>query len=164
MCRPLRTAASASRLLRRSPLKKLGRVAALEVAQSRAEKALAGPRETVYPIEEEDLQEAAGPFVEHGIDPERLAVALIAADCQRGADLQQAVAGWFSVLDAASRRSGWSTLPWMRSEARLRGQQRRRAIVDDAAAFLFHSGVDRPDSLDWLPYAVQRSSPSKGLA
>ena len=164
VCRPLRAAASVSRFLRRSRLKRLGRMSALDVAQSSTEQALANPTEALQPIAEEELREAAGPFVEHGLDPERLAVALIAADCQRGADLQEAVDGWFSLLDAASRRAGWSTLPWMRPDARLRDRQRRLDIVDDAAAFLFDSGVDRPGSLGWLPYARYRSSPSEGIA
>ena len=164
VCRPLRTTASASRFLRRSPLKRLGRMTALDVAQSHAKKALANPTEALQPVEEEKLREAAEPFLEHGTDPERFAVALIAADCQRGADLQQAMDGWFSLLDTAAPRSGWSTLPWMRSDARLRGRQRRLDIVDDAAAFLFDRGVDRPGSLGWLPRASHRSGASEGIA
>ena len=164
VCRPLRTAASVSRSLRRSRLKRLGRMTALKAAQSQAEKALTSPSAVIQPIEEGDLREAAEPFVQHGADPERFAVALIAADCQRGADLQQAMDGWFSFLDAVVPRAWWLTLPWMRSEARLRDRRRRLDMVDDAAAFLFNRGVDRPSSFGWLPSASYRGSPSEGRA
>ena len=164
VCRPLRAAASVSRFLRRSRLRRLRRMTALEAAQSHAEKALTAPVAALQPIAEGDLREAAGPFVERGVEPERLAVALIAADCQRGADLQQAVHGWFSLLDAIAPRAWWLTLPWMRSEVKLRDRQRRLDMVDDAAAFLFNSGADRPGGLGWLQYASHGGAPSEGRA
>ena len=164
VCQPLRSAASVSRFLRRSRLRRMRRMTALETAQSHAENALTAPAAALHPIEEVDLREAAEPFVERGMDPERFAVALIAADCQLRPDLQQAMDGWFSLLDAAKPRPWWLTLPWMRSEARLQDRQRRLNVVDEAASLLFRSGADRPSSFGWLPYASHRGTPSEGRA
>ena len=164
VCRLLRTSSSAFRFLRRSRLKKLGRITALEAAQSQAERALARSPSALKLIHEGDLREAAEPFVENGAELERLAVALMVADCQRGTDLQQALDGWFSLLGAVKPRPWWLTLPWTRSEVRLRDRQKRLGIVDVAAGFLFNSGEDRRSSFGWLPHANQRGAPSHGRA
>ena len=156
VCRSLRGAAAAPRIgdvLGRSG-RRSKRTAALEHALDTAGWALASSAPQLERIRENDIREAAAPFVDRGTSPEELAVALTVAHCQGGDDPVEAVDRWFSLLDAPDPFMEWITRPWGRSDARPRTPLERLYLVNDAVASLFgdatRSELALPkDSAEW---------------
>ena len=104
-------------------------------------------------VTDDELRMAAAQFVETGANVERLAVALIIAHCQQGRDLHASIDRWFPLLDAPDPSTGRFTLPWARSNARLRHRHERVWLVDGAAAMVIRrrvrqAGRSRPDRAD----------------
>ena len=113
------------------------RTAALEDALDAAGRALAEPARHLARVNEDDVRRLGALYVEDGTDPEPLAVALIVAHCQRGADPREAVDRWSSLLDAPAPIPGWLAPPWSRPSTGPRTAQERRDLVDGAIASLF---------------------------
>ena len=151
VCRPLRTSAVSSQslaFLRRSNLRKLGRLSALAEALRRVDGALAAPEATERPVTEEELRGAAAQYVDTGVGIERLAIALIVAQGQRGRDLQAAIDQWFPLLDAPDPAAGRISLPWAGSGARLRDRRERMRHLTNASAEVFGGGEIASESPD----------------
>ena len=137
VCRPLRLSAVSSPalpFLRRSNLGRLGRLSALNEASRRVDEALAMPEATMQPVTEDELRSAAEQFVDTGIGVERVAIALIVAQSQRGGDLQGAIDRWFPLMDAPDSSASRTWLPWARSDARLRDRRGRAGLLSSASA------------------------------
>ena len=113
------------------------RTAALEDALDAAGRALAEPARHLAHVDEDDVRRLGALYVEDGTDPEPLAVALIVAHCQRGADPREAVDRWSPMLDAPAPLPGWLAPPWSRPSAGPRTARERRDLVDGAIASLF---------------------------
>ena len=113
------------------------RTAALEDALDAARRALAEPAPRLERLHEDDVRRLGAPYVEGGTDPEPLAVALIVADCQRGASPEEAVDRWFPLLDTPAPFLEWFTLPWGRSSGRPRTARERAELLNGAIASLF---------------------------
>ena len=151
VCRTLRASAVSSTalpFLERSNLRRLGRASALAEALRRTDNALSVGPEPMQPVTDDELRMAAAQFVETGANVERLAVALIIAHCQQGRDLHAAIDRWFPLLDAPDPSSGRFTLPWARSNSRLRHRHERVWLVDGAAAMVFGAASGKPDVPD----------------
>ena len=146
VCRSLRNSVASSSVVRvpgRNRWSRSRRIAALTESLNSAERALSSSETSLRPIHEDALREAAAPFVESGAEPEALAVALVAAHCQRGDDLEWAIDRWFSLLDAPGPSSGWLKPPWARSRAGLRDRGWRMDLVDSAIGCLFGDANQR---------------------
>ena len=113
------------------------RTAALERALDTAGRALAESAPQLERLSEDDVRRLGAPYVDRGADPEPLAVALIVAHCQRGADPDEAVDRWFSLLDTPAPFLERFTLPWGRSAGRPRTAPERLDLVNGAIASLF---------------------------
>jgi hypothetical protein len=113
------------------------RTAALEGALDAAGRALADPARRLARVDEDDVRRLGALYVEDGTDPEPLAVALIVAHCQRGADPREAVDRWSPLLDAPAPLPGWLAPPWSRPSVGPRTARERRDLVDGAIASLF---------------------------
>ena len=117
-------------------------------ALRRTDNALSVGPEPMQPVTVDELRMAAAQFVETGANVERLAVALIIAHCQQGRDLHASIDRWFPLLDAPDPSSGRFTLPWARSNSRLRHRHERVWLVDGAAAMVFGAASGEPDVPD----------------
>ena len=140
VCQPLRASAVSSsklRFLRWRNRRRMSRTAALEDALRRADSALASKQASVRPITEDELLQAAAPFVETGAEVERFVVAAIAIHYQQGYDLQHAIDRWFPLLNAPDSSVGRIALPWSRSRARAKGREERVSLVNGAVEMLF---------------------------
>ncbi len=140
-------------VIRRPPQKVLEkwRRQALAETMARAEKTLSFPRSALQPIDEDQLLLGATPFLTTGDDPKRVAVLLVAAYWQHGADIDTAAALWFplitfdgrdfqpleskfrNVIDHLSLRRGKKKELWNRD--------RRQRMFDGAIAHLFGEGT-----------------------
>ncbi|MCY4583392.1 MAG: hypothetical protein OXE50_11440 [Chloroflexi bacterium] len=151
VCRSLRSAAAAPRawdIFNRSR-RSSNRTAAIEHSLDTVGWGLASASSQIESIHEDHIREAAAPFLDRGTDPERLAVALIVAHCQRGDDVERAVDRWFSLLDTPDPARQWFVRPWDRSKTRPRTMLERFDLVNDAVASLFgevtRSEVEYPE-------------------
>ena len=151
---------AAARLWRpKERVARVRRAAALGDTLTKAEQALSLPRMPLERVDEERLREIAGPFLDLGGDPEKLAATLTAVYWQREADLSSAAALWFPLMtlvdDPTSgavgvrvrlRKAFWNVF---RKGSPRWDRERRRRIVDGAASHLFGDGT-----LEDLPVAV----------
>ncbi len=140
VCRPLRLGAvsgSPLAFLRRSSLRRLGRQSALDEALRRVDEALGAPETVKRQVTEDELRSEAVQFVDTGAGIERLAIALIVAQGQRGGDLQAAIDRWFPLLDAPDPSTARVWMPWARSSARLRDRGERIGLLNRASAEIF---------------------------
>ena len=148
VCQPLRASAVSSsklRFIRWRNRGRMGRITALEDALRRTDSALAATQAPVRPITEDELLRAAAPFVETGAEVERFVVALIAAHCQQGDDLQRAIDQWFPLLNSPDPLVGRIALPWSRSRAGAQRQEERVSLVNGAVEILFDSATPATD-------------------
>ena len=116
-----------------------------------AERTLSLPKSPLGTVDENRLLLEASPFLTTGDDPKRIAVLLVAAYWQNGADIDDAAALWFpvitlddrdappfdskfrKVLDRLSRRHARRKEQW--------NHARRQRIIDGAIAHLFGDGT-----------------------
>ncbi len=124
---------------------------ALAETMARAERALSSPKSPIETLNENGILLEAAPFLTTGDDPKPLAVLLVAAYWQNGADIDDAAALWFplitfddrdappfeskfrKVLDRLSRRHARRKEQWNRA--------RRQRMLDGAIAHLFGEGT-----------------------
>ena len=141
-----------SGVFRKPPQKALEkwRRQALAETMARAERALSLPKLPLETLDENRLLLGAAPFLTTGDDPKPMAVLLVAAYWQNGADIDAAAALWFplityddrdappfesrfrKIIDRLSRRHGRKREHWNRA--------RRQRMLDGAIAHLFREG------------------------
>ena len=136
------------------------RQAALAETMTRVEEVFSLPRGSLEKVDEAGLQEAAGPFLDLGKGPEKLAVTLTAAYWQQGAALGSAAVLWFPLMTlvddpvadagvgvrACLRKVFWNV--FKRGAPRW-DRERRQRMADGAASHLFGNGT-----LEDLPVVV----------
>ncbi len=122
------------------------RTAALEHAVETAGRALTGPARRLERLDEHAVRRLGVSYVDRGTDPEPLAVALIVADCQQGADPEAAVDRWFSLLEAPAPFLGWFFQSRGRMAAGLKTASQRTQFVEGAITSLFGDNSPRSTS------------------
>ena len=140
VCRPLRNGAATSwvwKIFSGTGRNRVKRAAALEQALRSVQEALASAGTPLRSIDENAIREAAIPYVDRGTDHDALAVALIAAQRQRGNGLQQAVDEWFQLLNAPDPSPGLLRWERLRSKASEEKEGQRRTLVERAISQLF---------------------------
>ena len=146
------SATSKPRIFRKRSQKALekGRRQALAETMRRAESALTSPKAPVETLDEDRLLLEATPFLTVGHDPKHIAVLLVVAYWQNGADIDDAAALWFPLLtldssdappfepmarriiDRLSRRHNGRKARW--------NEARRQRMIDGAITHLFGEG------------------------
>ena len=124
---------------------------ALAETLARAERALSLPKSSLETVEENRLLLEAAPFLTTGDDPKQMAVLLVAAYWQNGADVDDAAALWFplltldgsdappfepmarKIIDRFARRHHARKAMWNRA--------RRGRMIDGAITHLFGEGT-----------------------
>ena len=141
VCHILRNASATSPLWSILPItRKRGksmRKAALVESLIRTKMALNDSPKRLTPVDEQTLRQAAAPFIENGSAREMLALTLVSAYWQKGADLDHALELWFPLVDLRDPTPKWSDSPRSRSRIRLLNQDRRRYLVESAISHLF---------------------------
>jgi hypothetical protein len=121
------------------------RTAALEDAVESAGRALADPSRRLERLTGPAVRKLGASFVDRGMEPEPLAVALVVADCQQGTDVETAVDRWFSLLEAPAPTLEWFLPSRSRAAVGLRTAAQRLRFVEEAIASLF--GNESPRSM-----------------
>ena len=147
------SATSKPRIFRKRSKKalELGRQQALTETMRRAESALTSPRAPLETVDENRLLLEATPFLTVGHDPKHIAVLLVVAYWQNGADIDDAAALWFpmltldssdappfepmarKIIDRFSPRHNGRKARW--------NEVRRRRMIDGAITHLFGEGT-----------------------
>ncbi len=143
VCRPLRNGAATSwawKIFSRTGRSRTNRASALEQALGSVQEALASAGTPLSAIDEDAIREAAIPYMERGADHDALAVALIAAQRQRGDDLQRAVDQWFQLLNVPDPSPGLVGRLRSRLKAKQGNEGNRRSLVERAISQLFGEG------------------------
>lgn len=112
------------------------RKAALDEALVDAKAALAEASEEMNPVDEDELEKIASPFIENGSNREVVALTLVSAYWQKGADLDQALELWFPLMNLEGRKPKWLDSPGARNRIRRWNQRRRRNLVEGAISHL----------------------------
>ena len=141
VCGTLRYASVTSPLWSILPItrkrRKSMREATLIESLIRAKMALNDSPKRLTPVDEQTLRQAATSFIENGSTREMLALTLVSAYWQKGADLDHALELWFPLVDLNDPTPKWSDSPRTRSRIRLWNQGRRRYLVESAISHLF---------------------------
>ena len=112
------------------------RKAALDEALVDAKGALNASPEEMEPVDEDELRKTALPFIENGSNREVVALTLVSAYWQKGADLDQALELWFPLMSLEDRRPKWLDPPGARNRVKRWNQRRRRNLVEGAISHL----------------------------
>jgi hypothetical protein len=99
--------------------------------------AMALPGSPLESIDESQIRQAAAPFFEEGRDPGPLAVLLVAAYWQRGADLTRAINLWFLLMSYSDDPVKWFQPLWLGKRGVERNYHRRSALVEGAIGHLY---------------------------
>ncbi len=142
------------------------REAALDDALEISWMALEATPQEEAPIEEEELRETGTAFVNSGANREALAVMLVSAYWQKGADLDRVVELWFPLMGLQERKPKWSDSPWARTSIRQRNLIRRRNLIESAIAHLSgrESHLSLPVATSALETPIFRDASDLGVS
>ena len=144
VCRTLRNSSFVSPLWSFMPITRnratLKRRTALAEALSSAKMALSAAPRGSYDVDEDTLRKAAASFLDNGSAREAVALTLVLAYWQKGADLDHALELWFPLVDLRDPTPKWSDSPGTRSRIRLRNRRRRQHLVESAISHLYGKG------------------------